>query len=367
MDIHKSLEKAVKNLASGQLKNEAQVKSAVILPILRALGWDDANPHVLLPEYPVPRGGGKGWVDYALLGEGKPRVFVEAKRIGKIDVSAETQLFEYANNQGVPILILTDGKQWDFYLSMAEGLPSDRRFHRIELDEREIPKHEEFLRKHVGRKFVLSGDARRNAESRRESNKEKDRARGELPNVWNALIKEPGGLIQECLQEEVKELCGIELDLDDVEKFLREMSASPSNPQKIQPATERGFTPSVSKSKEAASVGRTKIAGFTYLGEQVKTGTAKATLVEIVKRFVACDEELMERYSRETQSRHRALVSRDRKALYPPKSRHLIEDHSIDLGVGWWMGTNLSTVSIRDHIRTACKVAGISGVELIER
>lgn len=137
MDLHKTLELAIDNLASNQLRNEAQVKSAVILPVLRALGWNDANPNSVLPEYEVPKEQSKGYVDYALLGRRGPLVFVEAKRIGGIDVNAETQLFKYAVNRGVPILILTDGRQWDFYLSMAAGIPQERRFYRLELDSKQ--------------------------------------------------------------------------------------------------------------------------------------------------------------------------------------------------------------------------------------
>ncbi|MCY4277272.1 MAG: hypothetical protein OXE81_05485 [Gammaproteobacteria bacterium] len=367
INIRETLALAIRNLASPQLKNEAQVKAAVILPVLRALGWDDTNPDTLLPEYPVPRGEGKGWVDYALLDQGEKHVFVEAKKLGGIDVSAETQLFEYAANEGVPILILTDGKRWDFYLSMAGGLPTERRFHRLELEsEQDITEYEEFLLRHVERGCVLSGEARRNAESRRESNRKRERARKELLSVWNDLIKERGGLIQEYLQEEVKKSCGIEPEMDDVEQFLQKVNASAINRSKVEPVTERGLARSIPKSEGRASAGRTKIVGFAYRGEPTKTGTAKATLVEIVKRFVARDEEAMERFSHDTQGRNRALVSRVREDLYP-NSPHLVEDHSVDLGGGWWLGTNLSAANVREHIRTACKVAGVSGLDLIER
>ncbi len=56
------LKKAVEHILSDRLDNEAQVKQAVILPILRALDWDDANPAEFVPEFPVD----SGRVDYAL-------------------------------------------------------------------------------------------------------------------------------------------------------------------------------------------------------------------------------------------------------------------------------------------------------------
>ena len=46
-----------------------------------------------------------------------------------------------------------------------------------------------------------------------------------------------------------------------------------------------------------------------------------------------------------------------------------LEQYSVDLGNGWWMGTNLSSNDIRKHIVTACRVSGIrfgSQLTLIE-
>ena len=119
MSLEQTLRNAVYHLRSGRLMNEAQVKQAVILPVLRALDWDDTDPEAFRPEYSV----GKGLVDYALLDHGQALVFVEAKRVGNLDAGGEEQLFRYAAHNGVPLLVLTDGNLWNFYLSMAPGVP----------------------------------------------------------------------------------------------------------------------------------------------------------------------------------------------------------------------------------------------------
>ena len=107
-----------------------------------------------------------GKVDYALLDGRIPLVFIEAKRIGAVDVGGEEQLFGYAAHKGVPLLILTDGDRWDFYLSMAEGVPEERRFYRLELSEFEQRNCEylDFLGKHLRKDHVLSREAKRSAE-----------------------------------------------------------------------------------------------------------------------------------------------------------------------------------------------------------
>ena len=61
----------------------------------------------------------------------------------------------------------TDGNRWDFYLSMAEGVPSERRFYRLELQlEHKIPEYVDFLEQHLRKGRVVSGEARIVAEQR---------------------------------------------------------------------------------------------------------------------------------------------------------------------------------------------------------
>ena len=100
MDLEQLLNSALERIRSGSLENEAQVKQAVILPILRALGWDDSDPAQFKPEYAVDQ----GRVDYALLAEsGGPLVFIEAKGIGRVDIAGEEQVFRYAVNKGCSV------------------------------------------------------------------------------------------------------------------------------------------------------------------------------------------------------------------------------------------------------------------------
>ena len=129
MSLDSTLKTVISRLRSNDLENEEEVKLAVILPTLLALDWNPTDSGSIKPEYSV----GQGRVDYALLCHGRPQVFIEAKRRGAVNVRAEGQLFSYASNQGIPLLVLTDGYYWDFYLSMADGLPEERRFRRLEL------------------------------------------------------------------------------------------------------------------------------------------------------------------------------------------------------------------------------------------
>lgn len=172
-----------------------------------------------------------GRVDYALLCHDRPQVFVEAKRSGALDVRAEAQLFGYAVNNGVPLLVLSDGCYWDFYLSMADGLPEQRRFHRLELrGEDRVPEYVETLETWLCKQQVASGEARRSAEDRLEGDRSRKRAREAMPEAWNALLSEPDGMLCDLLADKVKGDVGVKPGLSDVEEFLRRLPAAPPLP-----------------------------------------------------------------------------------------------------------------------------------------
>ena len=347
MDIEHTLKTVIKHLRSGHLNNEAQVKQSAILPVLRALGWDDTDPEAFKPEYSV----GHGLVDYALLHLGKPHIFIEAKRIGAMDAGGEEQLFGYASNKGVPLLILTDGDRWDFYLSMAVGVPTERRFYRLELQlEYKIREYAEFLEEHLQKGRVVSGEAKRNAEQRHASNLERVRAHEAIPGAWQTLLREPDEILRDLLAEKVESECGTKPELDDIEEFLRKL---PTLLSKEKPIPRPPVTPPKPNTPQPE---RNRIVGFVFRGEEIDTRTSIRTLVEILTIFEREDPEFMERFAAKTATRARNLVAKNRAVLY--KKSDLVK-YSVQLENGWWLGTNLSTIQIRKYIETACDVAGV--------
>ncbi len=338
MDLAQTLENVAVGLRSGELDNEAQVKQSVILPILRALDWDDSDYKSFKPEYSA----GHGRVDYALLDRrrGEPLVFIEAKQIGALDAAGEEQLFGYASNKGVPLLVLTDGDRWDFYLSMAEGVPSERRFYRMELKlENKIPEYVDSLVKYLHKDRVVSGQAKLDAKGRHANNWWREGARRAIPDAWQSLLKEPDEMLRDLLAERVESECGTKPKLDDVDEFLKGVSP-------IIPELKLKFN----------SFGG--LVGFVLRGERVITWTAIGTLIALVKRLAREYPAFMERFASKTRGRSRKLVARNRKDLYPPESSHLI-DASEKLEKGWWLGKNRKQEEILKHIKTACEVAGV--------
>jgi hypothetical protein len=141
--------------------NEATTQQYVVLPILRALGWDDTNlaSMEILPEYTVENGN----VDYALKTGQTPELFIECKKWGEPLERHKDQIVNYAFKAGAAIIVgLTNGKIWHLYFSWVEGVPvSERIFCKIDIEDRENAVSD--LEKYLLKANVISGEAELNA------------------------------------------------------------------------------------------------------------------------------------------------------------------------------------------------------------
>ena len=106
--------------------DEAATKQAVILRILKALGWDPFNIDEIYPEYSV---GGKR-VDYALRHNGRNKAFIEVKKVNEDLEKHQGQLLNYSFQGGVKLAVLTNGISWWFYLPLHEGSWEQRKIYR---------------------------------------------------------------------------------------------------------------------------------------------------------------------------------------------------------------------------------------------
>ena len=107
-------------------QSEALTRSALIDPVLRALGWNTEDPNLARPEYAVS----DGKADYALLSpEGKAVVIVEVKSLGRsLEQDRELdQLLRYAFADGIPYGVLTNGNNWHAYDLKIPGVAMKER------------------------------------------------------------------------------------------------------------------------------------------------------------------------------------------------------------------------------------------------
>ena len=102
----------------GICTNEESTKLFLVLPVLRALGYDVSDPAVVQPEYAADfREGLTDRVDYVIMRDDVPVIAVECKRVGADLSSNRGQLRAYFTAlQSARLGILTNGVRFEFFV-----------------------------------------------------------------------------------------------------------------------------------------------------------------------------------------------------------------------------------------------------------
>lgn len=114
-EVRKYVDYAQETIDESPQMDEANTKAAILQPaFLDLLGW--GIPKNTQLEYSVDAFGKTYRVDYALLLEGAPVAFIEAKGVDTSLISKHReQLKAYLKNEDVNLGILTNGAEYEFY------------------------------------------------------------------------------------------------------------------------------------------------------------------------------------------------------------------------------------------------------------
>ena len=128
MRVIETLKQRIEHHGGAIGSNEIRTRTALVDPLLNALGWDTTDPAMVIPEYAA----GGGVADYALLkvmpDENAPVIaFIEAKRLHEPLESHRAQMLTYANMSGVKYAGLTNGDRWELYEVFKEAPLHERR------------------------------------------------------------------------------------------------------------------------------------------------------------------------------------------------------------------------------------------------
>ena len=122
------LRKIIKKHKADLTGYEALTRSALIDPMLLALGWDVTDPDVVQPEHPVPDSySGTSYADYVLFA--KPKIIsvvIEAKALDAPDKhlkDAHTAAGYKAGRFPAPYFAITDGNLWEMYRKDSDKDP----------------------------------------------------------------------------------------------------------------------------------------------------------------------------------------------------------------------------------------------------
>ena len=351
MELERHIEEIRAAIKTGGFGNEAAVSQGVVLRLLNALGWPAYDTQTVSPQYGLE---GKR-VDYALCHPpGKPVAFIEVKNIGQAD-GAERQLFEYAFHKGVQLAILTDGREWNFFLPAEHGDYAERRVYKLDIVERDLSECTLRLSRYLQYDAILSGAA---IEAARADYRDVARNRqigAALPQAWAQLVEDGDELLLELVADQVESLCGYKPDVDTVASFLKANvvalapgSSAPDSPPKPDVPAPVPSTPNDLQQKST---------GFVLNGKHYPAHNARDVLINVLEMLTKRDPSFPERFAAlPKHGRKRRYLARDRDDLYPGRS-DLARDHSKQLTSGWWVGTNHSRAAICRIIKMVCDVA----------
>jgi len=107
---------------------ETQTKESFINPMISALGWDVTDFDEVRLEYRHTKKATP--VDYALLIDMTPKLYIEAKQLGSNldDYKWIAQILTYSTMAGVKWAILTDGNHYKLYNTTAEAKLEEKLF-----------------------------------------------------------------------------------------------------------------------------------------------------------------------------------------------------------------------------------------------
>ena len=281
MTLEEQIDDIRDRLRNGEFTDEEAVSGGIVKRLLHALDWDIFDVQVVVSQYRVDT----GRVDFALCHPRlAPRIFIEVKRIGLIDTNAENQLLRYAFNAGVPVLILTDGREWQFVYTPGAGPFNERIVCTIDLENMDSENCAESFRKYLRYESVCSGEARQAIEATYR-NVERQRQMEEiLPEAWNVLVQEASEPLVGVVAEKVTEQCGDVPTTDQVLNFLRSLESTQTR-ERSSPQTQGGpsdgsvGTPSASGRKPPTRL------EVTMNGETIAERKGTDTYVKVLEKL----------------------------------------------------------------------------------
>lgn len=284
-----SLENEIIDIQEGirnhKFTSEQSISQGILLRLLSALDWPIYDTQIVIPEYDI---GDKRRVDFALCTKNnKPMIFIEGKKLGNTD-GADRQVFEYAFHSGIPLAIVTDGKEWHFYLPAEPGNYDERRVYKLDLIEREVEESSYRLKRYIGYDNVCSGNFLENArEDYRNVTKERQ-AKASIPTAWNKLLDEEDEMLLEIVSGKVESLCGYEPTKNQILNFLQTLQAETStinNPPEQYNPSPHVKPPNKNPIRKKNLSPRTKIKVIFPDNVEICDNNVAKTMVGVIKKI----------------------------------------------------------------------------------
>lgn len=134
------------------VQTEEATKTAMIMPLIQALGYNVFDPTEVTPELIADIGTKKGEkVDYAILRDGQPVMLFECKKAGaELSVNNAGQLFRYFHVTAARFGVLTNGIVYRFFTDLEQPNKMDDtpffEFNILEFKDRDVEELKKFAK-----------------------------------------------------------------------------------------------------------------------------------------------------------------------------------------------------------------------------
>ena len=295
---------------------------------------------------------------------------------------AERQLFEYAFHQGVPLAILTDGREWSFFLPAGTGSYHERQLCKLDLSESDGAESSRRFERYLRYEDVCSGAAFTAAQNDYQDVLRERQISEALPKAWDKLVAEEDEYLIDVVASCVKELCDHRPAPDTVVRFLRTIQphlgpppTPASTPVSVVPSTapkdqalpkEPPVTPAQPLMSPPQKVPNSSF-GFTLFGKFYSCQSQRDLLVGAIEALVEHKPSFIEKFVALPQHGHKSRwIARDPNELHPGnphRAQHGSYSHR--LKSGYWLKLQFDLKQKKRIIQQACEVAGIGyGTEL---
>lgn len=134
------------------IQTEEATKNAMVMPLIRLLGYDVFDPQEVTPELIADVGMKKGEkVDYAILKDGEPIMLFECKKAGAdLNISHASQLFRYFHVTKARFGVLTNGLVYKFFTDLEHANKMDEKpffeFDMLDFKDRDVEELKKFAK-----------------------------------------------------------------------------------------------------------------------------------------------------------------------------------------------------------------------------
>ena len=205
-ELEHYVDRAKDVIAEAPQMSESNTKEMLVRRFIEILGWT-FHPSEINLEYPVRIASRQTKVDYALLLDGTPTVFVEVKGLDtSLSDDHRGQLTSYMHNEeGVEWGLLANGEEYEFY--RYDGSPSGVLLGSIQLEQ--LPQRSNLVRA-ISKASVEAGESEQIARRIRERQQAVSTLRAEKDDIADQitqlLTERIGDAIASVVETEAKEL-----------------------------------------------------------------------------------------------------------------------------------------------------------------